>query len=215
MRSATSSADCRSSRASTATASTRASQIHRGGCGSDRCRRRENPSRRPCTGSTPAAWRASVRSRSATAPTGTSSAAGCTTSIHPRSGSTSSTTTWRPAGSRTHARGRRSTPADGLPDGLTIDSEGCVWLALFQGGAVRRFDPDGRLMLDVALPTPFVTCPAFGGDDLSVLFVTSSQHKIPPRGAGRPPPGRRAPHDRDRRQRAALPTRSRPPSPTR
>ena len=90
--------------------------------------------------------------------------------------------------------------ADGLPDGLTIDSEGCVWLALFQGGAVRRFDPDGRLMLDVALPTPFVTCPAFGGDDLSVLFVTSSQHKIPPRGARRPPPGWRALHDRDRRQ---------------
>ena len=71
--------------------------------------------------------------------------------------------------------------ADGLPDGLTIDSEGCVWLALFQGGAVRRFDPDGRRMLDVALPTPFVTCPAFAGDDLSVLFVTSSQHMIPPR----------------------------------
>ena len=35
-------------------------------------------------------------------------------------------------------------------------------------------------MLDIALPTPFVTCPAFGGDDLSTLFVTSSQHKIPP-----------------------------------
>jgi sugar lactone lactonase YvrE len=69
---------------------------------------------------------------------------------------------------------------DGLPDGLTIDSDGCVWLALFQGGVVRRFDPDGRRMLDIALPTPFVTCPAFGGDDLSVLFVTSSQHKIPP-----------------------------------
>ena len=69
---------------------------------------------------------------------------------------------------------------DGLPDGLTIDSEGCVWLALFQGGAVRRFDPDGAVMFDVELPTPFVTCPAFGGDDLSTLFVTSSQHKIPP-----------------------------------
>jgi sugar lactone lactonase YvrE len=67
---------------------------------------------------------------------------------------------------------------DGLPDGLTIDSEGCVWLALFQGGSVRRFDPDGKVMFDVEMPTPFVTCPAFGGDDLSTLFVTSSQHKI-------------------------------------
>lgn len=68
---------------------------------------------------------------------------------------------------------------DGLPDGLTIDSEGCVWVALFRGGAVRRLDPDGAVMLDVALPTPFVTCPVFGGDDLSTLFVTSSQHRIP------------------------------------
>ena len=71
-------------------------------------------------------------------------------------------------------------PEDGLPDGLTIDSEGCVWLALFQGGAVRRYDPSGAVMNDIALPTRFVTCPAFGGDDLATLFVTSSQHKIPP-----------------------------------
>jgi sugar lactone lactonase YvrE len=76
---------------------------------------------------------------------------------------------------------------DGLPDGLTIDSEGCVWLALFQGGAVRRLDPDGAVMYDIALPTPFVTCPAFGGDDLSTLFVTTSQHKIPLAERGRDP----------------------------
>ena len=69
---------------------------------------------------------------------------------------------------------------DGLPDGLTIDRDGCVWLALFQGGAVRRYDPEGAVMCDISLPTSFVTCPAFGGDDLSTLFVTSSQHKIPP-----------------------------------
>jgi len=74
---------------------------------------------------------------------------------------------------------------DGLPDGLTIDSEGCVWLALFAGGAIRRYDPDGAVMLDIAMPTPFVTCPAFGGDDLSTLFVTSSQHRIPPEERGR------------------------------
>ena len=49
-------------------------------------------------------------------------------------------------------------PNDGAPDGLTIDAEGCVWLCLFRGGAVRRFDPDGAPMADIALPTPFVTC---------------------------------------------------------
>jgi sugar lactone lactonase YvrE len=77
--------------------------------------------------------------------------------------------------------------ADGLPDGLTIDSDGCVWLALFSGGLVRRYDPDGTVMLDIALPTPFVTCPAFGGDDLATLIVTSSQHRIPPEARGRDP----------------------------
>lgn len=70
---------------------------------------------------------------------------------------------------------------DGLPDGLTIDAEGCVWLALFGGGAVRRFDPIGQQMLDITMPTPFVTCPVFGGDDLAAMFVTSSQHKILPK----------------------------------
>lgn len=69
---------------------------------------------------------------------------------------------------------------DGLPDGLTIDAEGCVWLCLFQGGVVRRFDPEGAVILDVELPTKFATCPAFGGDDMSTLFVTTSRHKIPP-----------------------------------
>ena len=71
-------------------------------------------------------------------------------------------------------------PDDGLPDGLTIDVDGCVWLGLFQGGAVRRFDPDGTPMIDIALPTPFVTCPVFGGVDLATMFVTTSRHKIPP-----------------------------------
>jgi sugar lactone lactonase YvrE len=71
-------------------------------------------------------------------------------------------------------------PDDGLPDGLTIDAEGCVWLALFGGGALRRYDPDGAVMLDIATPTPFVTCPAFGGDGLATLYATTSFHRIPP-----------------------------------
>jgi sugar lactone lactonase YvrE len=69
--------------------------------------------------------------------------------------------------------------ADGLPDGLTVDRDGCVWLALFGGGVVRRYDPDGVLMRTIALPTPFATCPAFGGADLSTLYITTSRHRIP------------------------------------
>jgi sugar lactone lactonase YvrE len=71
-------------------------------------------------------------------------------------------------------------PADGLPDGLTLDADGCVWVCLFGGGAVRRYDPDGRLMTTVRLPVVHTTSAAFGGPDLSTLFVTSSQHRLTP-----------------------------------
>ncbi len=69
-------------------------------------------------------------------------------------------------------------PADGLPDGLTLDADGCVWVALFEGGAMRRYDPDGRVIENLTLPVSCPTCPAFGGDDLSTLFVTTSRHKL-------------------------------------
>lgn len=69
---------------------------------------------------------------------------------------------------------------DGLPDGLTIDAEGCVWVCLFEGGVIRRLDPDGTRIVDVALPTRYATCPAFGGDDLATMFVTTSRYKLSP-----------------------------------
>ncbi len=69
-------------------------------------------------------------------------------------------------------------PADGLPDGLTVDADGGVWVALFGGGAVRRYDPDGALVEAVAVPASCPTCPAFGGADLSTLFVTTSRHRL-------------------------------------
>ena len=68
--------------------------------------------------------------------------------------------------------------ADGLPDGLCLDAEGCLWLALFGGGVVRRYDPDGAVMANVTLPVAHPTCPVFGGDDLATLFVTTSRHKL-------------------------------------
>ena len=45
--------------------------------------------------------------------------------------------------------------ADGLPDGMTVDIEGCLWVALFYTGKLRRYAPDGRAVMDVELP---VTC---------------------------------------------------------
>lgn len=69
-------------------------------------------------------------------------------------------------------------PTDGLPDGLTVDADGGVWVALFGGGAVRRYSPDGALDQIVELPTSNPTCPSFGGDDLRTLFVTTARHRL-------------------------------------
>ncbi len=61
-----------------------------------------------------------------------------------------------------------------LPDGLTVDAEGCIWLALWDGGCVRRYSPGGELMQTVKLPTPLTTSLMFGGEALDELYVTSA-----------------------------------------
>jgi sugar lactone lactonase YvrE len=72
-------------------------------------------------------------------------------------------------------------PADaGLPDGMCIDDEGALWVALWQGSAVRRYSPDGELLAVVHLPVTNVTCPAFVGADLDELGITTAA----PRHAG-------------------------------
>jgi sugar lactone lactonase YvrE len=63
--------------------------------------------------------------------------------------------------------------AMGLPDGLTVDADGGIWLARFGGGAVDRYTPLGTLDVTIDFPTPWVTACAFGGRDLRTLFVTS------------------------------------------
>lgn len=63
---------------------------------------------------------------------------------------------------------------EGHPDGLTVDAEGCVWVACYGGGAVRRFTPDGELATVLRLPVTNATSCTFGGPDLGELFVTTA-----------------------------------------
>jgi sugar lactone lactonase YvrE len=65
-------------------------------------------------------------------------------------------------------------PALGTPDGLAVDAEGGIWVALWGGGAVLRFSPDGTLEGRLELPATNVTSCCFGGADLGTLYVTSA-----------------------------------------
>lgn len=64
--------------------------------------------------------------------------------------------------------------ADGLPDGLTVDAEGCLWVGLWGGWGVERLDQHGRMLKRIHLPCENVTSCAFGGPDLDQLFVTTA-----------------------------------------
>ena len=66
-------------------------------------------------------------------------------------------------------------PTAGGPDGLTVDAEGGVWLALMGGSAVRRYAPDGQLDMVIDVPVRQVTACTFGGDQLDELYITTSR----------------------------------------
>ncbi len=63
---------------------------------------------------------------------------------------------------------------DVVPDGLTVDAEGCIWVAVWGGGAVQRYRPDGRLKEIIKLPAAHVTSCAFGGAGLDVLYISTA-----------------------------------------
>jgi len=68
---------------------------------------------------------------------------------------------------------------DGAPDGLTVDAEGGVWVALYGGSAVHRYTPSGALDAVVELPVTKATACTFGGPDLRTLFITTSREDLP------------------------------------
>jgi sugar lactone lactonase YvrE len=65
-------------------------------------------------------------------------------------------------------------PGDGNPDGMTVDSEGCLWIAFWGGWCVRRFSPGGERLETIKLPVSQPSSCAFGGPDLDRLYVTSA-----------------------------------------
>ncbi len=76
----------------------------------------------------------------------------------------------------------------GHPDGMTIDSESMLWIALFRGCAVRRFDPgNGALLATVELPVSNVTSCALGGPDLQDLYITTARSGLNQDAAARQP----------------------------
>jgi sugar lactone lactonase YvrE len=84
--------------------------------------------------------------------------------------------------SRGHVRSQRTVaeiPSElGAPDGLTVDADGGIWVALWDGGAVHRYTADGELDVRVELPVQRVTSCAFGGAGLRELYITTSRYEL-------------------------------------
>jgi xylono-1,5-lactonase len=78
-------------------------------------------------------------------------------------------------------------PKDGHPDGPTIDSEGCVWIALYAGWEARRYSPAGALVGSVRFPVANITKLAFGGDDLRTAYATTARQLLKPEDIAKQP----------------------------
>lgn len=67
----------------------------------------------------------------------------------------------------------------GRPDGAAVDSEGCYWVAMFEGQRLLRLSPAGEVLREVRLPVRCPTMPCFGGSDLQTLYITTAREKRP------------------------------------
>jgi len=69
----------------------------------------------------------------------------------------------------------RLSEREGYPDGLTVDRDGCIWVAVWAGSEVRRYTPGGKLDAVVSVPAPLVTSCGFGGPGLETLYLTTAR----------------------------------------
>ena len=72
----------------------------------------------------------------------------------------------------------RIADSEGTPDGMTVDSEGFLWVAIWGGSAVRRYAPDGTLERVVTLPASQTSSCEFGGSELADLYITSAYYEL-------------------------------------
>lgn len=74
----------------------------------------------------------------------------------------------------------RVPPEVGVPDGLTVDAEGTIWVALWAGSAVHGYAPDGTHVATIEVDARQVSACTFGGDDLRTLYITTSRQGLAP-----------------------------------
>ena len=67
---------------------------------------------------------------------------------------------------------------DGYPDGMTVDAEGCLWIAFWDGWCVRRLSPQGERLTEIQVPAQRPTSCAFGGELLDELYITSARRDL-------------------------------------
>ena len=67
---------------------------------------------------------------------------------------------------------------EGYPDGMTVDSDGCLWIAFWDGWCVRRYSPQGEWIETIKLPVQRPTSCAFGGRDLDRLYISSASRDL-------------------------------------
>jgi len=70
--------------------------------------------------------------------------------------------------------------SDGTPDGLTVDEEGCLWVAVWDFWRIARYSPQGQELSRIRMPVPRPTSCCFGGPSLDTLYVTSASLRLNP-----------------------------------
>ncbi len=70
------------------------------------------------------------------------------------------------------------TEEEGYPDGMTVDSESCIWLCHFAGSRITRYSPEGQVLQVISMPVPNITSCTFAGPELDTMYITTARHLL-------------------------------------